>query len=367
MATDMARFLLDVMLAPQRVPGSGRIRERDGSWFAVLARRWSPTGFVETVGGDKEQLQRQGEYLRTTRLTRPTPNRYAWQIVESIQVGPVPLPAIVLSFTNTLRALEISACRNPTQLLRPTIDAAEGLLRMDATCSEHGPGGAVGALLSLQVGRNLSGAARLRAPAVAEYFEDHLASLRISLEVRDDAGREWFRIAPNDAGTVLRFRVRDGHLAPIDAGRESNQPAPERFHLHLTGDTRKAVFRLGAADVQGELTFGSTNTRLEMTARLTGAPHWRLPFFVRPILASNLDRIFDGEGIRISTALSSVGNSTLAQRELQFHLEPNWLVSWIGGAATSARGDISPAVGAFLGRILNQLANDLAAITQKAE
>jgi hypothetical protein len=177
--------------------------------------------------------------------------------------------------------------------------------------------------------------------ALGPYARKYWVPIRWRLDIRDSSGGRWGDFTKRDSSMVLRFRVRDGSLAPMS-------PATHRLGstVRLTVDASVKVgpFRVGVRELDVRALRVSGPGQIAMAFRFPAEPEWQLPPLVARLLRSPLRRPFEGSGalmrygVRTEAAPSGDTLSTV-WRDIDITVRESGILRFFGRLGGTALGD----------------------------
>jgi len=290
------------------------------------------------VEPDPSQPAYAGEYRGILELRGSQESEFEWRMNEELAVGPVSGDDLDRALTLLLVRAEDLVEADPETLVRRELPRTAQALGRLATLNtlhlspEAGDTTAVAFEASLALDQE--GAAAF--PGYARFLRKHALPLRMRAVAHDLQGAEWWQVSLEDGRLKAHLRVQGGFLAPLE-GRPRRLPRRLRVTLDLT--TKAGPFRVGFAELSAYVELAHTPGRRSFAASFKDEPRWSLPFLVKPLLRSPLQRPFEGEGARFEGAILDDGPQTLLVREYRMAVEESWVIRWLGGLMGMAVSD----------------------------
>ncbi|MGQ0713966.1 MAG: hypothetical protein ACT4PJ_09560 [Gemmatimonadaceae bacterium] len=205
--------------------------------------------------------------------------------------------------------------------------------------------------------------------ALGPYSRKYWVPLRWHVTVRDSSGVLWGDWTKRDSSLVLRFRVKNGSLAPIGAG-------PRRLgtSTRLTVDASAKVgpFRVGVRGLDMVVVRSSAPGSMAMTFHFLEEPDWQLPPLVGRLLREALRRPFEGAGALmrygVRTDVRTAGDTTsTVWRDIDVTVRESAILRFFGRLGGTALGDFREGAEReaerLWGETLRGMAEDVAKIT----
>lgn len=221
-------------------------------------------------------------------------DEFRWTSLDEVAVGPITVSDLDRALTAVFEAAE----REDDDALRIAARAAfprtaTSLSRMFALDSLRTTRDADGAT-SIVVGLGIRPRQAERwFPTLGPYARKYWVPLRWRISVRDSSGLHWGDWTKRDSSIVLRFRVKDGSLAPIGSAPRRLGPS---FRLTSDASAKVGPFRVGVQDLEVRTVRSSTPGALAITFHFLEEPDWQLPPLVARLLRAPLRRPFEGSG-----------------------------------------------------------------------
>jgi hypothetical protein len=233
-------------------------------------------------------------------------DEFRWTSVDEVALGPVS----VADFDRALTAIFLAAERSDAAATRLATHAAfprasASLARMfviDSLRTSRDADGATSVVVALGL---RPGRAARSFEALGQYARKYWVPIRWRMSVEDSLGARWGDFTKRDSSIVLRFRVKDGSLAPM--GSVAHRVG-STVRLTVDASVKVGPFRIGVRDLDVRALRVTSPTQIAMAFRFPAEPEWQLPPLVARLLRSPLRRPFEGSG-----ALMRYGARTEAQ------------------------------------------------------
>lgn len=338
---------------------AGESRRRIGFWGRRDGAR-----YLLGLAGEPPPLERVSDYRGELALERLGEHEYEWRWVDELSLGRVPPDFLAHLLGSTLLDAGSGVEDLPGWVRRalPRTAASLGrLVRLERLDPTLQPDGAthLGVRFVFEPER-----VRKEFPAYARYLERFFEPIEMNIQVQDEQGRRWWALDQRQLRVNARFRVHDGRLAPLDAapGR-----MPERLRVKVDLSTKSGLFRVGFEELWVEVRLVRTpeEKALEVVGR--ESPRWRIPFMVKPLMRSALDRPFTGDGVRFDLGIRG-GEDGLTRAEVGFRFVvfESWIVRHMGGFVSSAtnafREEAEEEANRFQGQVLTAFRDDVEAL-----
>jgi hypothetical protein len=337
----------------------GEARRRIGFW----GRREAGT-YRLGLAGEPPDLLRASDYRGELELERLAEHEYEWRWLDELSLGPVS-PDLLARLLGSVLLDAGSGVEGLGEWLRraaPRSSVSLGrlvrLVRLDPTPQADGATH-IGLSFVFEPERIED-----EFPAYARYLERFFEPIQMNVQVSDEQGRRWWGLDQRDLRIAMRFRVHQGRLAPLE---EAPRPMPERLRVKLSLTTRSGPFRVGFEDLSADVRL--TRTPGEKALRVTGCepPQWRIPFLVKPLMRSALDRPFARGGMRFGVGIRDGGDGpTRIGMAFSFAVLESWIVRRMGGFVASATSEFrekaEEEANRFQGEVLEAFQADVAAL-----
>jgi hypothetical protein len=235
-----------------------------------------------------------GDARHVMRLRILGDDEFRWTSLDEVALGPITVAELDRALTAILLAAERSDGDTARMAARTAFPrASASLARMfviDSLRNRRDADGATTVVLGLGL---RPARAENRFQALGSYARKYWVPLRWRVVVRDSLGGRWGEFTKRDSTLVLRFRVKDGSLAPMGAPLRR---ADDVMHLTVDLSAKVGPFRVGARGLEVRTSRAASSTELAMTFRFLDEPDWQLPPLVARLLRSPLRRPFEGTG-----------------------------------------------------------------------
>ena len=308
-----------------------------------------------------------GSYRATLRLRRLGAGRFGWRMREELAVGAVRGnelgAALTVLFLAAERASEAEARFTIRQSLPRTTEAFGRLLSLETLRFEAGGDGGTAVTLGIRLRPD---GLRATAPRYAAYIDKYATPIRLKAVAGDAAGLVWWEVEMRENLATLRYRVKDGGLAPL---RASPRPIPDRLRLRTEYSTKAGIFRMGVDGLEADLSLVHEPREKGFVASFVRPPDWRLPFLIEPFLRGSLRYPFEGDGSFLAVSVrDQPGEPTLLVYEYRLPVRESWIVRWMGGLTAAAvdefRRGAEDEADRFAGECLLALRDDLRKLVQ---
>ncbi len=197
-----------------------------------------------------------GGYRGRVRLERLAGGRFEWTVDEELAVGRLRPSDLAAALDELLRGAEASsegAARAAIAAALPRASSRLGLIARLETLEllRHAQGATTVHLGVRLTPDGISGFA----PRYAAFIRKYATPIRIRLVVADTAGVAWWSLEATDNLWMLRLRVRDGSLVPLDGPTDRRIPS----RLRASARMRSSVLMLYSAwaEATGTITISS--------------------------------------------------------------------------------------------------------------
>ena len=282
-----------------------------------------------------------GESRHVMRLQILGDDEFRWTSVDEVALGSITIEDLDRALTAIFLAAErgdVTAAQRATRTAFP--QASASLSRMfviDSLRSSGDDDGATSVVLGLGL---RPGQAERHFKALGPYARKYWVPIRWRLSVEDSLGVRWGDFTKRDSSIVLRFRVKDGSLAPFGA-----PPRPVGSSLRLTADLSVKVgpFRVGVRDLDVRVLRVTSPSHLAMAFRFPAEPEWQLPPLVARLLRSPLRRPFEGSGALMRYGVRTDAHSTdtlsTVWRDIDVTVRESGILRFFGRLGGTALGD----------------------------
>ena len=237
-------------------------------------------------------------------------DEFRWTSIDEVALGPITTADLDRALTAIFLAAERSDGDDVRSQARSAFPrASASLARMfviDSLRNVRDPDGAASVVLG--IGLRPAHAERFF-QALGAYARKYWVPIRWHVVLRDSLDVRWGEFRKRDSSIVLRFRVKDGSLAPLNA-------EPRRLDdiMRLTADAsvKVGIFRVGVRDLDVLTSRSTSATTTSLTFRFLDEPEWQLPPLVARLIRSPLRRPFEGSGalMRYGVRTEATGDDT---------------------------------------------------------
>jgi hypothetical protein len=283
-----------------------------------------------------------GEARHVMRLQILGDDEFRWTSVDEVGLGPVTVGDLDRALTAILVATErTDAARTRLATREAFPRASASLARMfviDSLHTSRDPDGAT--LVILELGLR-PGRAERSFEALGQYARKYWVPIRWRISVEDSLGARWGDFTKRDSSIVLRFRVKDGSLAPM--GRATHRVG-STVRLTVDASVKVGPFRVGVRGLDVRALRVTNPRQISMAFRFPAEPEWQLPPLVARMLRSPLRRPFEGSGalmrygVRTETQRASDTLST-AWRDIDVTVRESGILRFFGRLGGTALGD----------------------------
>ncbi|HEY7411311.1 MAG TPA: hypothetical protein VII13_11240 [Vicinamibacteria bacterium] len=313
---------------------------RGDDWRAVeLAGYASGGAYHLGVRGEAPAPAAAGQYRGRVRLQRLSRGRFEWSLEEELAAGGVRPADLARALDALFRAAEgmtEADARAAIGKALPRAAARLGLLvRLETLALQGDAHGATSVTLAVRLTPD---GIRGFAPRYAAFLDKYEKPMRMSLVVADLEGVPWWTLEGADRLRTARLRVRGGSLVPL-AGPAHRRLPPR---LRAVGDytMRMGGFKVGARQIQAEVTVMREPGVKGFTARFVREPDWQLPFLVEPLLDAPLRYPFESPGSEFGfAAREAPGGGLRLVTHSRARVRESWLLRWLGGMAGDAASE----------------------------
>lgn len=297
-------------------------------------------------------------------------NEFRWTSLDEVALGPIIVADLDRALTAVFLAAEASdgdATRLAARTAFPR--AAASLARLFAIDSLRTTRDADGAA-SVVLGLGLRPARAERSfQALGPYAQTYWVPLRWRVTVHDSLGRRWGDFTKRDSTIVVRFRVKDGSLAPIGA-------LPRRLgdvmRLTVAASAKVGPFRVGVRGLEVHASRSASPTEMALTFRMLDEPEWQLPPLVARLLRSPLRRPFEGSGSLMrygvrTDAPASADTVSIVWRDIDVTVRESAILRFFGRLGGTALGDFRAGAEAEAERLWGESLRGLAADVRNDE
>lgn len=269
-------------------------------------------------------------------------DEFRWTSLDEVALGPVTVADLDRALTAVFEAAEREddeALRVAARVAFPRTSAS--LSRMFALDSLRATRDADGATSVVVAFALRPGHAEQWFPTLGPYARKYWVPLRWRISVRDSSGLHWGDWTKRDSSLVVRFRVKDGSLAPLGA-------APRRlgtsFRLTADASAKVGLFRVGVRDLEIQTVRSSTPSALTIGFHFLEEPDWQFPLLVARLLRAPLRRPFEGRGAvmryGVRTDMREGGTtSSTVWRDIDVTVRESAILRFLGRLGGTALGD----------------------------
>ena len=171
-------------------------------------------------------------------------------------------------------------------------------------------------------------------PLYAKFIEKYIGGAAFHIVLRDARGVKWMDISSASRRTIIRLRVKDGGLQPMEGAARA---MPDTLRMAIDASTKFSIFTIGFRGMEGNLSFVRTTTDRAWVMRFDKAPEWQLPLGAAAMLRSPLRRPFEQGGItgRVSYRIGA-GGQTWISRDFRLAVQESAVTRFLGGFSGSA-------------------------------
>jgi hypothetical protein len=320
----------------------------------------TPSPLVPNRGGDSRHF---------IHLKRLAEDEFEWTTNVDMAVGHLRAE----DFANVFSALLASAAGRSEPAIRAdyrtamprTTTALARLLSLDTIRTVPQSDGATAVTLVVRLHSE-----RLRPgfSAFADYVDRYVAPSKYRIVLRSHDGARWFESTADGRRFVIRLRVLNGSLAPLDG---FPRPLPDSLRLTVDFSTRIRAFTVGVSDLVGDFTILRAPHERGWHIRFRREPDWHLPLATRYLIRSSLRRPFEDGGATVRIALrDSIGAQTLVTRRTTGTVKEGTVLRFLGGLSGTAMSEFAGKAEAqenrFTAELFNAMRDDLRAIPTAA-
>jgi hypothetical protein len=309
-----------------------------------------------------------GDARHVMRLQLLGDGEFRWTSLDEVALGPITAANLDHALTAVFLAAEhddSQAMRLASRIAFPRASASlSRMFVIDSLRTTRVGDGATSVVLGL--GMRPARAER-SFQALGRYARKYWIPVRWRMIVRDSMGVRWGDFAKRDSTIVLRFRVKDGSLAPVGA-------PPRRIDdlVRLTVDASVKVgpFRVGLNGLDVRTSRSASPTELAMTFRFLDEPDWQLPLLVGRLLRSPLRRPFEGSGALMrygvrTEASPSADTTSTVWRDIDVTVRESAILRFFGRLGGTALGEFRAGAEREAERLWGESLRGLAADVQQ--
>jgi len=277
-----------------------------------------------------------GDYRGRLRLHRLEEGRFEWTMRQELAVGGLEPEVLSRATTHLFRSAEgttgVEAREEARRTFPRSARAFSRLFELETLDLTPHAGGVTAIVLGIRL---MPERIRATAPRYAAWLEKHTAPMRGKITASDASGSTWWTFEVGELHWILRLRVKDGQLVPLDG--PADRRLPDTLLVTLDYSTKAGIFTVGLRNLVAEVTLTRRGDEKGYTIHFRREPEWRLPFIVKPLLRASLRYPFEGPGSWTSFAVrqSTYGPTELV-RDFGTRVRESWIVRWIGGAGNTA-------------------------------
>jgi hypothetical protein len=356
-------------LVPSRVFDDAGVWTRAQGEERIVEFRGRSEGgrYLMGVYADPPPRGEPGSYRATLRLRRLGDGRFGWRMREELAVGGVRGSDLAAAMTVLFLAAERASVAEARYTIRQSLPRATGafgrLLSLETLKLEAAGDGVTAVTLGIRLRPE---GLRATAPRYAAYIDKYATPIRLKAVASDAAGLVWWEAEMHENLATLRYRVRNGDLAPLGA---SPRPLPDRLRLRTDYSTKAGRFRMGVVGLDADLSLLREPHEKGFVASFVRPPDWQLPFLIEPFLRGSLRFPFEGDGSFIAFSVrDEPGEPTRLVYEYRLPVRESWIVRWMGGLSAAAVDEFRRGAEAeadrFSGECLLALRDDLRQLVQ---
>jgi hypothetical protein len=330
--------------------------EFENNRYLFTARPWPATPANEP--GDSRH------YIRLKLLGE---NQFEWITNVDIAAGSIKPD----DFANVISKFLLSSENRSSAELRadyrtnfPRTTAALGrLFSLDTIIVARDAESATSVQLNIRITPN---GIRSGMPDFAKYLDKYVTPAQYKALVTDKRGGRWAELFGDDNHIILKFRRKNGHLAPLNGAL---RPLPNEFQLTSDFTTKILFFTVGYKKLISDVTSIDSDRERGWLFRFTREPDWRLPSAVSFMIHTPLKRPFQGSGAMVRLVLrENPGSQTLIARRTATVVQESAILRFIGKLGATAMGDFvgksESEENRFSAEVFNALRLDIRSILQ---
>ena len=308
-----------------------------------------------------------GEARHTMRLHILGDDEFRWTSVDELALGPVTVSDLDRALTSIFLAAErgdAATARLATGEAFPRASASlSRMFVIDSLGTSRAPDGATSVILGLGL---RPGRAGRSFEALGDYARKYWVPIRWRMSVEDSLGARWGDFTKRDSSIVLRFRVKDGSLTPMDS---ATHRMGSGVRLTVDASVKVGPFRVGVRDLAVRALRLTSPNQLALAFRFPAEPDWQLPPLVARLLRSPLRRPFEGSGALMrygvrTEAHPSGDTLSTVWRDIDITVRESGILRFFGRLGGTALGDFRAGAEKEAERLweesLRGLASDLA-------
>jgi hypothetical protein len=294
---------------------------------------------------------------------------FRWTSLDEVALGPITAAGLDRALTEVFLAVEENdsdATRLASRTAFPRASASlSRMFVIDSLRTTRDRDGATSVMLGLGV---RPGRAERSFQALGRYARKYWIPVRWRMVVRDTLGVAWGDFTKRDSSIVLRFRVKDGSLAPV--GVPPRRRIDDIVRLTVDASVKVGPFRVGVRDLDVRASRSASPTQLAIAFRLLDEPDWQFPPLVARLLRSPLRRPFEGSGalmrygVRTEAGASAATTSTV-WRDIDVTVRESAILRFFGRLGGTALGDFRAGAEKEAERLWGESLRGLAADVQQ--
>lgn len=283
-----------------------------------------------------------GEARHVMRLQVLGDDEFRWTSLDEVALGPITVPDLDRALTAIFLAAERSdavAIRAGARSAFPRASASlSRMFVIDSLRTTRDPDGATSIALGLGL---RPGRAQRSFEALGPYARKYWVPVRWRLSVADSLGAHWGEFTKRDSSILLRFRVKDGSLAPVGS---TPRHIGRSARLTVDASVKVGPFRVGVRGLDVRVARSANRTEMAMSFLFSEEPEWQLPPLVARLLRSPLRRPFEGPGalmrygVRTESHAPSDTMSTV-WRDIDITVRESGILRFFGRLGGTALGD----------------------------
>ena len=283
-----------------------------------------------------------GESRHVMRLHILGADEFRWTSVDELALGPITVADLDRGLTAILLAAERgdpAATREATRAAFPRASASlSRMFVIDSLRTSRDADGATSVILGLGL---RPGRAERSFEALGPYARKYWVPIRWRIGVEDSLGARWGDFAKRDSSIVLRFRVKDGSLAPMGS---ATHRVGSTVRLTVDASVKVGPFRVGVQELDVRALRVTTPSHIAMALRFPVEPEWQLPPLVARLLRSPLRRPFEGSGALlrygVRTEAGPLGDTlSTVWRDIDITVRESGILRFFGRLGGTALGD----------------------------
>jgi hypothetical protein len=311
-----------------------------------------------------------GDARHVMRLQALGEGEFRWTSLDEVALGPV----TAANLDRALTAIFLAAEHNESEATRVASRtafprASASLSRMfviDSLRTTRDSDGATSVVLGL--GMRPARAER-SFEALGRYARKYWIPVRWRMVVRDSLGVRWGDFAKRDSAIVLRFRVKDGSLAPVGA---PPRRVDDVVRLTVDASVKVGPFRVGLNGLDVRTSRSASPTQLAITFRFLDEPEWQLPPLVARLLRSPLRRPFEGSGAMMrygvrTEARATADTASTVWRDMDITVRESAILRFFGRLGGTALGEFRAGAEREAERLWGESLRGLAADVQQPQ